>query len=111
MTKRNGGRVIRVMLAAASTVRRAGLEALLKKAPLLDPARLRAAIEEHAETLGARIDPLLLRELGSPDGKNRGANRLSAVGCAATSSRKFQRGGSHPEISRNQPISGNYRLE
>ena len=38
MTKRNGGRVIRVMLAAASTVRRAGLEALLKKAPLLELA-------------------------------------------------------------------------
>jgi two-component system, NarL family, response regulator YdfI len=35
MTKRNGGRVIRVLLAAASTVRRAGLETLVKKAPLL----------------------------------------------------------------------------
>jgi two-component system, NarL family, response regulator YdfI len=35
MTQRNGGRVIRVLLAAASTVRRAGLEALVKKAPLL----------------------------------------------------------------------------
>jgi DNA-binding NarL/FixJ family response regulator len=33
MTKRNGGAVIRVLLAAASTVRRAGLEALLKQAP------------------------------------------------------------------------------
>src|ERR1700733_639358 len=33
MTKRNGGGVIRVLLAAASTVRRAGLEALLKQAP------------------------------------------------------------------------------
>jgi NarL family two-component system response regulator YdfI len=38
MTKRNGGRVIRVLLAAASTVRRAGLEALVKKAPLLQLA-------------------------------------------------------------------------
>jgi len=38
MTKRNGGRVIRVLLAAASTIRRAGLEALLKKAPLLELA-------------------------------------------------------------------------
>jgi NarL family two-component system response regulator YdfI len=38
MTKRNGGRVIRVLLAAASTVRRAGLEALIKKAPLLQLA-------------------------------------------------------------------------
>jgi DNA-binding NarL/FixJ family response regulator len=36
MTKRNGGRVIRVLLAAAPTVRRAGLEALVKKAPLLE---------------------------------------------------------------------------
>jgi NarL family two-component system response regulator YdfI len=35
MTKRNGGRVIRVLLAAASTVRRAGLEALVKKVPFL----------------------------------------------------------------------------
>jgi NarL family two-component system response regulator YdfI len=33
MTKRNGDGVIRVLLAAASTVRRAGLEALLKQAP------------------------------------------------------------------------------
>jgi NarL family two-component system response regulator YdfI len=31
MTNRNGGSVIRVLLAAASTVRRAGLEALVKK--------------------------------------------------------------------------------
>jgi len=38
MTKRNGGRVIRVLMAAASTVRRAGLEALIKKAPLLQLA-------------------------------------------------------------------------
>jgi len=38
MTIRNGGRVIRVLLAAASTVRRAGLEALVKKAPLLQLA-------------------------------------------------------------------------
>jgi two-component system, NarL family, response regulator YdfI len=36
MTKRNGGRVIRVLLAAASTVRNAGLEALLKKASSLE---------------------------------------------------------------------------
>jgi NarL family two-component system response regulator YdfI len=35
MTKRDGGRVIRVLLAAASTVRRAGLEALIKTAPSL----------------------------------------------------------------------------
>jgi hypothetical protein len=33
------------------------------------------------------------------------------IGGAATSSRKFPGGGSHPEVSRNQPISGNYRLE
>jgi DNA-binding NarL/FixJ family response regulator len=38
MTKRNGGRVIRVLLAAASAVRRAGLEALVQKAPLLQLA-------------------------------------------------------------------------
>jgi NarL family two-component system response regulator YdfI len=38
MTKRNGGRVIRVLLAAASTVRRAGLESLVKKTPLLQLA-------------------------------------------------------------------------
>ena len=38
MTRRNGGRVIRVLLAAASTLRRAGLEALVKKAPLLQLA-------------------------------------------------------------------------
>jgi NarL family two-component system response regulator YdfI len=38
MTKRNGSRVIRVLLAAASTVRRAGLEALVKKVPLLQLA-------------------------------------------------------------------------
>jgi len=35
MTKRNEGRVIRVLLAATSTVRRAGLEAFVKKAALL----------------------------------------------------------------------------
>jgi two-component system, NarL family, response regulator YdfI len=35
MTKRNGGRIIRVLLAAASTVRRAGLETLVKNSPLL----------------------------------------------------------------------------
>ena len=33
MTKRNGGAVIRVLLVAASAVRRAGLEALLKTSP------------------------------------------------------------------------------
>jgi DNA-binding NarL/FixJ family response regulator len=33
MTNRNGGAVIRLLLVAASAVRRAGLEALLKKAP------------------------------------------------------------------------------
>jgi len=38
MTKRNGGRVIRVLLAAASAVRRAGLEALVQQAPLLQLA-------------------------------------------------------------------------
>jgi DNA-binding NarL/FixJ family response regulator len=38
MTKRNGGRVIRVLLAAASAVRRAGLETLVKQAPLLELA-------------------------------------------------------------------------
>jgi NarL family two-component system response regulator YdfI len=38
MTKRNGGRVVRVLLAAASPVRRAGLEALLKSAPSLELA-------------------------------------------------------------------------
>ncbi len=38
MTKRNGGRVIRVLLAAASTVRRAGLETLVQKASLLQLA-------------------------------------------------------------------------
>jgi NarL family two-component system response regulator YdfI len=38
MTKKNGGRVIRVLLAAASTVRRAGLEALVQKVPLLQLA-------------------------------------------------------------------------
>jgi NarL family two-component system response regulator YdfI len=35
MTKRNGGGVIRVLLAAASAVRRAGLETLVKKTPSL----------------------------------------------------------------------------
>lgn len=35
MTKRNGGRVIRVLLAAGSTVRRAGLESLVRQTPLL----------------------------------------------------------------------------
>ncbi len=35
MSKRNGGGVIRVLLAAASAVRRAGLEALIRNAPAL----------------------------------------------------------------------------
>jgi NarL family two-component system response regulator YdfI len=34
MAKKNGGKVIRVLLAAASAVRRAGLEALVNEAPL-----------------------------------------------------------------------------
>ncbi|HKS73793.1 MAG TPA: response regulator transcription factor [Terriglobales bacterium] len=38
MTKRNGGSSIRVLLAAASAVRRAGLEALIKNAPSLELA-------------------------------------------------------------------------
>jgi two-component system, NarL family, response regulator YdfI len=53
MTKRNGGRVIRVLLAAASTVRRAGLEALVKKAPLLELAGSlhNAAVAQYAAQL------------------------------------------------------------
>lgn len=54
MTKRNGGRVIRVLLAAASTVRRAGLEALIREASLLKLAGSLhglLAIAQYAEQL------------------------------------------------------------
>jgi DNA-binding NarL/FixJ family response regulator len=54
MTKRNGGRVIRVLLAAASAVRHAGLEALLNKAPSLELAgslRSPHAITQYAAQL------------------------------------------------------------
>jgi len=54
MTKRNGGRAIRVLLAAASTVRNAGLEALLKRAPSLALAgslRSPLAVAQYAEQL------------------------------------------------------------
>jgi NarL family two-component system response regulator YdfI len=73
MTKRNGGRVIRVLLAAASTVRRAGLEALIKKAPQLQlSASLQGslAVAQYASQL--QPDVLLLdldnevRSLNSP---------------------------------------------
>jgi|SRR5580704_286458 NarL family two-component system response regulator YdfI len=73
MTKRNGGGVIRVLLAAASTVRRAGLEALIKKAPQLQlSASLQGslAVAQYASQL--QPDVLLLdldnegRSLNSP---------------------------------------------
>ena len=54
MTKRNGGSVIRVLLAAASTVRRAGLETLVKNAPplkLVGSFRGILTIRQHAEQL------------------------------------------------------------
>src|ERR1700687_2586928 len=54
MTKRNGGSVIRVLLAAASTVRNAGLEALLKKTPSLALAgslRSPLAVMQYADQL------------------------------------------------------------
>jgi len=72
MTKRNGGRVIRVLLAAASTVRNVGLSALLKKAPSLALAgslRSPLAVAQYADQL--QPDVILLdlenegRSLGS----------------------------------------------
>jgi two-component system, NarL family, response regulator YdfI len=75
MTKRNGGRVIRVMLAAASTVRRAGLEALLKKAPLLELAgSLHSPVAVAHYVAQLQPDVLLLdlenehQPIGSPGG-------------------------------------------
>src|SRR5579863_9724764 len=65
MTKRNGGRTIRVLLAAASTVRRVGLEALLKKAEVLELAgslHSPLAVAQYA----AQLQPdVLLLDLGS----------------------------------------------
>jgi NarL family two-component system response regulator YdfI len=61
MTKRNGGRVIRVLLAAASTVRRAGLETLVKQTPLLRLAgslHVLLSITQYVEQL--QPDVLLL---------------------------------------------------
>lgn len=54
MTKRNGGRVVSVLLAAASSVRRAGLETLLGKIPLLKLAgsvQSTLAVAQYAEQL------------------------------------------------------------
>jgi NarL family two-component system response regulator YdfI len=54
MTKRNGGSVVSVLLAAASSVRRAGLETLLGKVPLLKLAgslQGTLAVAQYAEQL------------------------------------------------------------
>jgi len=54
MTKRNGGAVIRLLLVAASAVRRAGLEALLKTAPsvkLVGSLHSPHAVEQYAAQL------------------------------------------------------------
>jgi DNA-binding NarL/FixJ family response regulator len=54
MTKRNGGAVIRVLLVAASAVRRAGLEALVKTAPsakLVGSLHSPHAVEQYAAQL------------------------------------------------------------
>lgn len=67
MTKRKGGRVIRVLLAAASTVRRAGLEALIKQASLLELAgslHHPIAVAQYAEQLQPDV---ILLDLGSED--------------------------------------------
>ena len=51
MTSRNGGAIIRVLVAAASAVRRAGLEALIKTSPLLKLVGIFSgarAIAQHA---------------------------------------------------------------
>jgi NarL family two-component system response regulator YdfI len=61
MTKRNGGAVIRVLLVAASAVRRAGLEALLKTVPsvkLVGSLHNSQAVEQYAAQL--QPDVLLL---------------------------------------------------
>src|SRR5579863_4186141 len=54
MTKRNGGSIIRVLLTAASSVRRAGLETLIKNAPslrLVGSFRGLHAVGQHVEQL------------------------------------------------------------
>jgi two-component system, NarL family, response regulator YdfI len=71
MTKRNGGRVIRVLLAGASTVRRAGLEALVKQAPLLHlvgSLHGQLAVGQYAEQLQPDVVLLdLENQRGTPD--------------------------------------------
>jgi NarL family two-component system response regulator YdfI len=56
MTRRNGGRVISVLLAAASTVRRAGLATLIKNAPRL---KLAASLQGTLAVAqyGAQLQP------------------------------------------------------
>jgi NarL family two-component system response regulator YdfI len=54
MTKRNGGAIVRVLLVAASAVRRAGLEALLKTVPsvkLVGSLHNPHAVEQYAAQL------------------------------------------------------------
>ena len=61
MSKRNGGRLIRVLVVAASAVRRAGLEALVKNNPefkLLGSLPNIATIAQHTGEL--QIDVVLL---------------------------------------------------
>jgi NarL family two-component system response regulator YdfI len=85
MTKRNGGRVIRVLLAAASAVRNAGLEALIKKAPLLELVgsfHSLLAIAEYSAQLQPDILLLDLENLTGSDARPafpRIANNFPAV--------------------------------
>ena len=54
MSRHNGGSAIRVLLAAASAVRRAGLEALIRQTPAL---KLAGSLE-HSRHLGQRVQDL-----------------------------------------------------
>jgi NarL family two-component system response regulator YdfI len=71
MTKRNGGSVIRVLLAAASSVRRAGLETLIKKSPSLKLAgslQGALAVAQYAAQLHPEVVLLDLENEGRSPG-------------------------------------------
>jgi NarL family two-component system response regulator YdfI len=76
MTKRNGGSFIRVLLAAASSVRRAGLESLIKKTPSLQLAGSLSRIEAIAAHATQLHPDIVLADL---EGTSASSARLPEV--------------------------------
>ena len=67
MTKRNGGRAIRILLAAASAVRRAGLETLVKNSPSLKLVGSLQGIRTVAQRVVDLQPDVVLLDLGPQD--------------------------------------------